>query len=338
MSEDPVLSVRDLRVALAGRGRASRPVDGVGFEVDRGEAVGVVGESGSGKSLTLRAIAGLLPRTGRVAGGSVRFAGTELTRLSASELRRHRGTGIGMVFQEPLTALNPTMRIGDQVAEGPRRRLGLSRRAARRAALDLLEMVGIPDPAVRARQYPHEFSGGMRQRVVLAIALACAPRLLLCDEPTTALDVTVQEQILGLLDERVRASGVGMVLVTHDLPVVARTCSRVVVLYAGRVVETGPTEEVFAAPRHPYTLALLRATPSLDVPVGRLASLPGTPPDPAAPPPGCRFAPRCAFATPECSRRDPPSRDAGRGRSVACLHPSAVERELAARPLVGGPG
>lgn len=332
----PVLSVRDLRVALAGAGGELRPVDGVGFEVAPGEAVGVVGESGSGKTLTLRAIAGLLPASGRIAGGSIRFAGTEPTGLSASALRRHRGTGIAMVFQDPLTALNPTMRIGDQVAEGPRRRLGLSRRAARRLAVDLLDAVGIPDAAARARQYPHEFSGGMRQRVVHAIALACRLRLLLCDEPTTAVDVTVQERILRLLGQRVRASGAGMVLVTHDLPVVARSCDRVVVLYAGQVVESGPTAAVFAAPRHPYTLALLRATPSLDAPVGRLATLPGTPPALAAPPPGCRFAGRCAFVTDECVRVPPAPVDAGPGRSAACHRTAAVALEVARRPPAGG--
>ena len=272
---EPILSVRDLRVEIPTPHGVVKAVDGIDLDVPRGSALGLVGESGCGKTMTLRAIMGLLPGRAHISGGEVVFDGTA---LSADSLGRLRGDSIGMVFQEPMTALNPVMRVGDQIAEGPRVRLGQSARVSRERALDLLRLVGIPDPERRYRAYPHELSGGLRQRVVIAIALASSPQLLLCDEPTTALDVTIQDQILHLL-ARLRAEmGLSQVLVTHDLAVVAQNCERVAVMYAARIVETGTVAEVFGSPRHPYTRALLRSVPDFDDRRTHLESIAGMPP------------------------------------------------------------
>jgi oligopeptide/dipeptide ABC transporter ATP-binding protein len=283
-----------------------------------------VGESGCGKTMTLRAILGLLPGRARITSGEVVFDGHA---LSPRSLGRLRGDSIGMVFQEPMTALNPVMRVGDQIAEGPRVRLRQSAREARERALELLRLVGIPDPERRYEAYPHELSGGLRQRIVIAIALASHPQLLLCDEPTTALDVTIQDQILHLL-ARLRADmGLSQVLVTHDLAVVAQTCERVAVMYAGRIVETGTVAEVFGAPRHPYTRALLRSVPDFDERRAHLASIAGMPPDLVSPPSGCRFHPRCDIAHPDCASVDPPLVSLGGDRGTACRY----HEELSAR-------
>jgi oligopeptide/dipeptide ABC transporter ATP-binding protein len=301
-SSDVLLSVRDLRLAVgAGGGRtAFEPVVGATLQAARGEVVGVVGESGSGKSLTLRAIAGLLPTGVSLSGGKIDVDGIDVARASGSELRRLRGTRVGMVFQEPMTALNPTMRIGAQIAEAARSQRNVSRARAKARAIELLGRMGFSDPELRYRVYPHELSGGMRQRVVIAIALAGDPALLLCDEPTTALDATVTMRILDLLVGLASELEIGVVIVTHDLGVAARICDRIVVMYAGRVVEEGPAGEVLRRPRHPYTLGLLRAVPTRDSKIENLKAIPGTPPSPEEDLPGCPFAPRCAFAEPEC--------------------------------------
>ncbi len=314
---DPILSVRDLRVEIPTPRGVVKAVDGVSLDVPRGGALGLVGESGCGKSMTLRAILGLLPGRARIAGGDVVFDGEA---LSTRSLGRLRGDSIGMVFQEPMTALNPVMRVGEQIAEGPRVRLGKSRAEARERALELLRLVGIPDPERRFEAFPHQLSGGLRQRIVIAIALACEPQLLLCDEPTTALDVTIQDQILHLLARLRAETGVSQVLVTHDLAVVAQTCERVAVMYAARIVETGTVAEVFGAPRHPYTRALLRSVPDFDERRAHLESIAGMPPDLVSPPSGCRFHPRCDIAHSDCAGIDPTLVPLEGDRATACRY------------------
>ena len=323
-TEQTLLSVEHLAVSLAGDD-AVRLVDDVSFTVARGEALGLVGESGSGKSLTLRALLGLLPAGTEVTSGRVRFDGTELLSARAGTMRRLRGRRIGMVFQDPMTALNPVMTVGAQIAEGRVTHLGESRRVAWRHAVALMEQVGIAEPARRARAYPHEFSGGMRQRVVIAIALACEPALILCDEPTTALDVTIQRQILTILDELRGSLELAVLFVTHDLAVIAQTCERVAVMYAGQIVEAGPTAEVFASPRHGYTDGLLRSVPDLHLRRARLQSIPGMPPGAADLPRGCRFHPRCPLADEACRLdRAYPLHELGDGHRSACVHAERV--------------
>jgi len=334
MSDPPILEVRDLRVEIPLTRGTVHAVQSASFTVEAGQALGLVGESGCGKSMTLRAILGLLPHPGHITGGEVRFEGEDLANADAKRLRDVRGARIGIIFQEPMTALNPVMRVGDQIAEGPRVHLGQSRRHARQTALDLMRKVGIPDPARRAQAYPHELSGGMRQRVMIAIALSCEPQLILCDEPTTALDVTIQDQILKLLSAMRRDLGVSVVFVTHDLAVVAETCERIAVMYAGQVVETGTVDEVFRAPRHPYTLGLLRSVPRFDVVRQSLDSIPGQPPDLVAPPTGCPFQPRCGFARDDCVEGDFPLRRLGPGRATACIHDDDCAQDVAANPVI----
>ncbi|MGL3807757.1 ABC transporter ATP-binding protein [Paeniglutamicibacter sp. R2-26] len=320
-----VLSVDSLHVRLDLGSHSLTPVDGVGFQVAAGEALGIVGESGSGKSLSLRAVLGLLPPGGSSQGT------TEFSFERGASGRRAesvRGRGVAMVFQEPMTALNPTMRVGNLIGEALRVRSGLTGRAARARVIELMASVGIPDPARRAGMWPHELSGGLRQRVVIAAALASEPELLLCDEPTTALDVTIQDQILTLLRTLREERGMAMVFVSHDLAVVAEVCDRVAVMYAGRIVETGPVEEVLRAPRHPYTAALLASAPAFGSRGGELATIPGSPPDPRAFPPGCRFAPRCAFARPDCLEA-PYELRATASRATACIHPEVLQEAQA---------
>jgi oligopeptide/dipeptide ABC transporter ATP-binding protein len=299
---DRLLDVSDLRVRVAAHGDAGafEPVAGATLRAARGEVVGVVGESGSGKSLTLRAIAGLLPPGVEIAGGEVEVGGIDVPHADRAELRRMRGGVVGMVFQEPMTALNPTMRIGAQIAEAVRAHCDLSRSRARARAIELLDRMGFTEAERRSRLYPHELSGGMRQRVMIAIALAGEPSLLLCDEPTTALDATVTMKVLDLLVALATDLDIAVVLVTHDLGVVARTCDRVVVMYAGRMVEEGSAADVLRRPRHPYTLALLRAVPTREGTIDDLQAIPGSPPVPSEPLAGCAFAPRCPYAEPEC--------------------------------------
>jgi oligopeptide/dipeptide ABC transporter ATP-binding protein len=319
MSE-PLLRVRDLRVRIATRRGTVRAVDGVSLDVPAGTAVGLVGESGSGKSMTLRAILGVLPAEARVTAGQVLLDGTDLVNMPGSQLNRIRGPKIAMIFQEPMSALNPVMRVGRQIAEGPQVHLGMNRAQAAERALELMRRVGIPDPERRFRSFPHEFSGGMRQRVMIAIALSCDPSLILCDEPTTALDVTIQDQILRLLARLCREAGASLVFVTHDLPVVAQLCQRLSVMYAGQIVETGAVREVLTQPRHPYTLGLVRSAPDVDHVRGALLPIPGSPPSLITPPHGCRFHPRCQFAEGDCRAAEPPLRPLDASRATACLH------------------
>jgi oligopeptide/dipeptide ABC transporter ATP-binding protein len=331
----PLLEVRDLHVQIASRRGIVHAVDGVSFEVPRGEAIGLVGESGSGKSMTLRAILGVLPPEARVTSGQILLDGQDLVPLRQSDLNRIRGPKMSMIFQEPMSALNPVMRVGSQIAEGPLVHLGVGRAKAAQMALDLMRRVGIPDPERRYRAFPHEFSGGMRQRVMIAIALACEPEIILCDEPTTALDVTIQDQILRLLSRLCRESGVSLVFVTHDLPVVAQVCQQLAVMYGGKLVEWGPVRDVLRAPYHPYTLGLVRSAPDFDDVRESLVPIPGSPPSLISPPDGCRFHPRCKFAEQDCQVIVPPLRLLAGGRATACLHYErcieAVEAERAAQ-------
>jgi len=302
-----LLEVQDLKLYFKVKAGKVRAVDGVSFAIKPGEKVGVVGESGCGKSVTALSIMRLIPQPpGEYAGGSVLFEDKDLLEVPESAMRRIRGGQIGMIFQDPMTCLNPTMTVGKQIAEGLRIHLNLSGDQALKRAIALLEQVGIPDAATRINSYPHQFSGGMRQRVMIAIALACNPKLLIADEPTTALDVTVQAQILELISGIASEFGTAVMIITHDLGVVAGMTDRVVVMYAGKVVETAPTGELFANPRHPYTLGLLASVPRLDEKRhSELRTIEGAPPDLLSPPPGCPFMPRCAFARAICRTMPP---------------------------------
>ncbi|KAA9159075.1 ABC transporter ATP-binding protein [Amycolatopsis acidicola] len=318
---DILLSVRELRAYLGSPRGVVKAVDDVSFDLARGEAIGLVGESGSGKSVLSRAIMGLLPRRSETT-GSVTFEGRELLGLPRKAMREIWGPRIAMVFQDPGRSLNPVVRTGRQLTEGMRRHLGVSRSEAHARAVKLLAEVGVPDPERRLRAYPHELSGGMQQRVMIAVALACEPDLLIADEPTTALDVTVQRQILDLLRRVQSEHRMSMILVSHDLSVVAGRTDRTAVMYAGRLAEVGPTRDVFRQPRHRYTHALLDATPTMDHERhAKFPLIPGALPDPVRVPPGCRFAARCAHATASCSDPGPDMRPAGEGRSVACSNP-----------------
>ena len=324
----PLLAVRNLRTEFSGDDGTFAAVEDVSFDLEAGEVIGIVGESGSGKSVTALSILGLIPDPpGRITRGSIAFDGEELLGLSERRMRRIRGADIAMIFQEPMTSLNPVFTIGDQIVETIRFHERLGRRAARERAAEMLDRVGIALPAQRLDEYPHQLSGGMRQRAMIAIALSCNPRLLLADEPTTALDVTIQAQILDLLRELQEELGMAVVLITHDLGVVAQHVDRVMVMYAGRVVEEAPVLDAFARPSHPYTQGLLRSIPSLDDERERLDAIPGMVPSPFAPPPGCPFAPRCIHARDVCATVQPPLIDAGQEHRAACLR--LVDYDLA---------
>ena len=303
----PILDVSNLRVSFHTRNGIVRAVSGVSLSVPKGSTVGIVGESGSGKSVTCFALLGLLPSPpARIESGSARFGGHDLLQLTEKELRRIRGRRISMIFQDPMTSLNPCLRIGSQLAEPLQIHEGLSRRAAEPRAIEALASVGIRNPEERLRQYPHEFSGGMRQRVMIAMALITKPELLIADEPTTALDVTIQKQVLDLIRERQRALGTAVILVTHDLAVVSETCDHVHVMYAGRIVESAPVQTLFQSPRHAYTRALMRSVPALQPKGSVLHTIPGTPPDLAHLTSGCAFRPRNAPSGHLClTDRDP---------------------------------
>jgi peptide/nickel transport system ATP-binding protein len=309
-----LLTVRDLSIGVGQR----LIVEGVDIDLSAGEVLGLVGESGSGKTVTCRALARLLPTGLRIAGGSVRFNGRDLARLGEDDMRKVRGVEIAMIFQNPSSHLDPVMRIGDQIAESVRDHEGASSAEGRARAVDLLRQVGIPDPARRLDSYPHEFSGGMRQRAMIAIALACSPKILIADEPTTALDVTVQAQVLRLLLDLRDKLGLAILLVTHNLGVVAQTCESLAVMYAGRVMERGATREILRAPAHPYTDALLKCQPGSAQPAALLPAIPGQPPSASAFPDGCRFHPRCPRAEAQCQERRPELRPLDSERMAAC--------------------
>ena len=304
----PLLDVRALSTEFRTGGRPVRAVDDVSYTVNSGETVAIVGESGSGKSAGAMSILRLIPDPpGRITGGQILFDGRDLMRASDEEIRRIRGGDIGMVFQEPMTSLNPVLTIGRQITEAIQQHRGADRAAADKRAVELLGLVGIADPQRRLKQYPHQFSGGMRQRVMIAIALACDPKLIIADEPTTALDVTIQAQILELMRDLTRRFNVALIIITHNLGVVARYANRVNVMYAGRIVESGLAEAVYHRPRHPYTVALLRSVPRLDRPrQARLDPVEGQPPDLTRLDEGCAFRPRCRFAVDACARTRPP--------------------------------
>jgi peptide/nickel transport system ATP-binding protein len=320
-----LLDIRGLRTDFATDDGIVHAVDGVDLALDRGETLGVVGESGSGKTVTALSVLKLIAMPpGRIAGGQIIWRGRDLVPLAPRKMRDIRSKEIAIVFQEPMTSLNPVYAVGDQIAEVIRRHEGVGRRAALDRAVEMLRLVHIPNAERRVRDYPHQFSGGMRQRVMIAMALACNPALLIADEPTTALDVTIQAQILDLLAEMKSRLGMAIMLITHAMGVVAETAQRVVVMYAGRVVEEAPVGELFAHPRHPYTQGLIRSIPRIDAAAlhkPRLDSIPGVVPSPLDPLPGCRFAPRCAFASAACREAVPPLREIAPGHSVACVLP-----------------
>lgn len=317
---DAVLEVRGLRVAFRGKGSTTEVVRGVDFQLERGRTLVVVGESGSGKSVTARSTIGLLPSTA-TATGSIRFEGQELVGLSEKGWRQLRGSQLGIVFQDPTRALNPTMRVGNQVAEGMRRHFQLSRGDAMSRALEVLSLVGIPEPRLRAREYPHQLSGGMRQRVMMAIAISCDPKVLIADEPTTALDVTIQEQIMELLRDLQRELDLAVLLITHDMGLAFSYGDEVAVMYAGRIVERALAHDLRRDVRMPYTKGLLDSVPRInDVPHSAFHALSGRPPDPASLPPGCAFSPRCFRSTERCEIEQPPL-DGSPDHSYECWNP-----------------
>ncbi len=332
MSAEPLLSVRDLRVEFSTERGTVHAVNGVSFDVSAGETLGIVGESGCGKSVTSLALLGILARTA-LASGTAMFGGRDLLKLSDDELRSVRGREIAMIFQDPMTSLNPVLTIGKQIREALEAHLGMDRDAADKRAAELLDQVGIPAAAGRLSDYPHQFSGGMRQRAMIAIALACEPEILIADEPTTALDVTIQAQILDLLKQLVEERNAALVLITHDLGVVAGMCERVNVMYAGMFVETGPADALFSRPRHPYTFGLLQSVPRLDARRDQLRPIPGAPPNMLSPLSACPFQPRCAYAVDESSREVPPLVEVEPDHFVACFNPvpaDAWQQEKAA--------
>src|SRR5712671_1363260 len=318
-----LLEVKNLHTYFQTREGLVRAVEGVSFYLDRGELLGLVGESGCGKSMTALSIMRLVAAPGRIVAGEILFDGKNLLQLSNREMRAVRGNDIAMIFQDPMTSLNPVFTVGEQIAEALRLHRGLSRKAARAAAIEAMREVSIPDPALRADDYPHQLSGGMRQRVMIAMALACDPKLLIADEPTTALDVTIQAQILDLLNQLRKTRELAVLLITHDLGVVAEVAERVAVMYTGRIVEESPVDELFARPKHPYTEGLLRSVPKLtakDVArKTRLQTIEGTVPRPTALPPGCHFEPRCPYRMPRCREGEIPLYPVTEGVSVRCV-------------------
>ncbi len=314
-----LLEVENLHTYFQVDGGEFRAVEGVSFQVESGRTLGIVGESGCGKSVTSLSVMGLLAKpAGRIAQGAIRFDGTDLLALPDAAMRDLRGNRLAMIFQEPMTSLNPAYTIGDQIMEGLQRHRNLSPAEARAQAIEMLRRVRIPAPEQRVDDYPHKLSGGMRQRAMIAMALACGPQLLIADEPTTALDVTVQAQILDLLRDLQRDFGTAIMLISHDLGVIAEMADSVAVMYAGRVVEEAPVAALFDAPQHPYTIGLLGSIPRLETEQERLAAIEGSVPDPMNPPQGCRFHPRCPFADAECLQAEPALRDMAPGHRVAC--------------------
>ncbi len=335
---EKILEVKDLYISFDTYAGEVQAIRGVSFDLTKGEAIAIVGESGSGKTVTSQSIMRLIPMPpGRFKGGSINFNGKDITKLSEREMQKIRGSEIGMIFQDPMTSLNPTMKIGAQIAEGLIKHQGLSKSEARKRSIEMLILVGIPNAEERINAYPHQFSGGMRQRVMIAIALACSPKLLIADEPTTALDVTIQAQIIDLMKDLQKKLNTSIILITHDLGVVADIAQRVVIMYAGKVIESGSLDDIFYNPQHPYTWGLLKSVPRLDSKErGELIPIPGTPPDLLNPPVGCPFAPRCEYAMKVCVEQYPEDTVVTPGHKVNCWlhHPSAPKVE---RPLeVGG--
>jgi peptide/nickel transport system ATP-binding protein len=319
-AEAPLVEIENLKVVFYGdAGRVTHAVDGVDLAVARGAMLGVVGESGCGKSVTLLAVMGLLPKGECDVSGAIRFDGVDLLRLPDHALRDLRGDRLAMIFQEPMTSLNPSYTIGEQIIEAIVRHRGVSRHEARERAIDMLRRVRIPSPEERIDDYPHRLSGGMRQRVMIAIALACDPELLIADEPTTALDVTIQAQILDLMRDLKAETGAAIILITHDLGVVAEVCDEVAVMYAGQIVERAPVAALFEDPQHPYTLGLMGSIPRLDRRADRLATIEGSLPDMTEPPAACRFAPRCPFVEDRCTAAAPPVVTLGAGHWSRCF-------------------
>lgn len=315
-----LLEVKDLEVAFKTQGGEVQAVRGVSFHVKKGETLAIVGESGCGKSVTAQAILGMIPKPyGKIKTGSITFKDDELIGSSKKRLQKLRGSELGMIFQDPMTSLNPTMKIGKQIDEVLIKKLGISKREAREKTIEILQLVGIPDAETRYSDYPHKFSGGMRQRVVIAIAIACRPELIIADEPTTALDVTIQAQILDLLKQLQDKQGASIILITHDLGVVAEVADRVAVMYAGMVIETGTVYEIFESPKHPYTWGLLNSVPKLEnVEKERLVPIEGTPPDLFSPPIGCPFAARCPYAMEICINHMPESEKFSNDHEARC--------------------
>ena len=332
--DPPLLEIDELRTHFDTLAGTVRSVDGVSYRLNAGETLGIVGESGCGKSVTALSILRLLPSPpARFAGGAIRFRGIDLLSLPEREMRDIRGNRISMIFQEPMTSLNPVLTVGRQIAETVMLHQGLGRREAWSRAVEMLRLVQIAEPDRRAAEYPHQMSGGMRQRVMIALALACHPDVLIADEPTTALDVTIQAQILNLLRDLQARLGMGIIMITHDLGVVAECCDRVVVMYAGRKVEEAPVEDLFDRPLHPYTRALMASMPSMAGGGSRLPEIPGMVPAPQGLGAGCAFVPRCAFATERCRREPPPLTAVGVGHAVACFEAERVGCTTAAFPL-----
>jgi oligopeptide transport system ATP-binding protein len=337
MARQPLLSVEDLRVEFWTQRGTVHAVNGISFDIAPGETLGIVGESGCGKSVTSLALMGILPRAGRITGGTAMLGDRDLFRLSDRELRRIRGRDIAMIFQDPMTSLNPVLTIGRQIREALEAHFDLGKGEANRRVAGLLEQVGIPSPDIRLKDYPHQFSGGMRQRAMIAMALACEPKVLIADEPTTALDVTIQAQILDLLKKLVEDRETALILITHDLGVVAGMCERVNVMYAGMFMETGSAEQLFSRPRHPYTLGLLQSVPRLDAErKTKLQPIEGAPRDMLRPPQACPFQPRCRFEVEQSSLEVPPLRELEPGHMVACFNPVPVEEWQRSRAAVVG--
>lgn len=325
-----LLEVKNLRTYFRTDDGVARSVDGVSFSVDRGETLGVVGESGCGKSVTALSIMGLVPNPpGKIEGGEILFDGEDLTGYDDDQLRGVRGNDISMIFQEPMTSLNPVFTVGDQIDEAILLHQGVSKDEARSRAIEMLDLVGIPAPEQRYDEYPHQLSGGMRQRVMIAIALSCNPKLLIADEPTTALDVTVQAQILELMNKLQEELGMGMMMITHDLGVIAEVCDRVAVMYAGKIVEYSDVDSTFYKPRHPYTIGLLKSIPRLGDRVEKLATIDGTVPPPTDWPKGCHFCTRCQWADDLCWNDEPQLVEIETGHNVACWHIDRVASETA---------
>ncbi|TKC18375.1 ABC transporter ATP-binding protein [Robertmurraya kyonggiensis] len=316
---EKILQVKNLHVSFRTYGGEVKAVRGVTFDLHKGETIAIVGESGCGKSVTAKSIMGLIPNPpGKITDGKILFKGKDLAKLPDRELRKIRGADISMIFQDPMTALNPTLTIGEQIMEGIIQHHKIARSDARKKALEILELVGIPSPKSRLKQYPHQFSGGMRQRIVIALALICEPEVMIADEPTTALDVTIQAQILDLFRDIQKKTGVSIILITHDLGVVAQVADRVAVMYGGKIIETGTKREIFYEPQHPYTKGLLNSVPRIDIEDAELVPIAGTPPDLFAPPAGCPFVARCEYAMEVCDRIYPTQTLKGNEHQVYC--------------------